>query len=356
MTGQPRHHQQDQAAGDDQVPVALEDEVVLEQDDRRHEEEQADDEPVRLIAGEGLVDPVEHHQPDRREQGDEREQVRVGVGQPDAQEDVRGEADREEVRAEDQARVVELVAARRRRPTRSPRSAGRRRGRGRLAPCCGRSTRAPGRALARRAPPGAAAVPSRNRIVGLVCESPGAGRVVGGAGGRLRRRLEVRRERAGVVLGAPLVVGRDAAAVLGQRLEGGVGRLLLGVEVDAERQLVGKAAVDRDLVVVVDAEEPDLADAGDGGEGDEREDRERDDALEDALRPRGAGPGIAGGARSRRRGGGAAAARAVPRRRRRRGRAPAVRPASSALVPTSVAPSSGRAPASRRRRPRRRSG
>ena len=95
---------------DDQVPVALEHVVVVEEGDRQHEEDQADDEPVRLIAGQALVDPVEHHQPDRRQQRDEREQVGVGVGEAEAQEDVRGEADREEVGAEDQAEVVELGA------------------------------------------------------------------------------------------------------------------------------------------------------------------------------------------------------------------------------------------------------
>ena len=41
--------------------------------------DQPDDEPLRLLAREVLVDPVDHHEAEARQHRDEREQVRVGV-------------------------------------------------------------------------------------------------------------------------------------------------------------------------------------------------------------------------------------------------------------------------------------
>ena len=92
----------------DRVPVALEHLVVAQELDRQREEDEAEDEPVGLVAGQAFVDPVDHHQPERGQQRDQREQVGVGVGEPDPQVDVGREADREEVGAVDQAEVAEL--------------------------------------------------------------------------------------------------------------------------------------------------------------------------------------------------------------------------------------------------------
>ena len=77
---EPRKEQQDDPPQRDAVAVALEHAVVLAQrDDRRREEDQPDDEPLRLLAREVLVEAVEHHEPEAREHRDEREQVGVGV-------------------------------------------------------------------------------------------------------------------------------------------------------------------------------------------------------------------------------------------------------------------------------------
>ena len=104
---QARRQQQQQADGGDRVAVALEHVVVAQELDRQGEEDEAEDEPVGLVAGEALVDPVDHHQAEGGQQGDQREEVGVGVGQAHAQEDVGGEADREEVGAVDEAEVAE---------------------------------------------------------------------------------------------------------------------------------------------------------------------------------------------------------------------------------------------------------
>ena len=93
---QPRHEQEREAGGGDRVAVALEHAVVAQEHDRRHEQQQADDEPLRLLARELLVDAVDHHQAERGEHGREREQVRIGVGQASADEQVREDAAAEE--------------------------------------------------------------------------------------------------------------------------------------------------------------------------------------------------------------------------------------------------------------------
>ena len=83
LLADPRHARQQQeqdARGRDDVAVALEDPHVLAQAMIvRREDDEPDDEPLRLLAGEVLVEAVEHHEPEARERRDEREEVRVGV-------------------------------------------------------------------------------------------------------------------------------------------------------------------------------------------------------------------------------------------------------------------------------------
>jgi hypothetical protein len=81
--GHAGQQQQADAGGGDRVAVALEHAIVAQQDDRRREEAEADDEPLRLLAREVLVDAVDHHQAEAGEDGEEREQVGVGVRQRD---------------------------------------------------------------------------------------------------------------------------------------------------------------------------------------------------------------------------------------------------------------------------------
>jgi hypothetical protein len=109
---QARQQQQQDAAERDDVAVALQHAVVAAQrDDRRGEEDQPDDEPLRLHARELLVEAVEHHEAEAGEDGDEREEVRVGVGQRHAQHEVGREAQRQEDRAVGQRQVGEQVLA-----------------------------------------------------------------------------------------------------------------------------------------------------------------------------------------------------------------------------------------------------
>ena len=97
--GQARKEQERQTARGDGVAVALEDAVVAQENDRCDEQHQSDDEPLRLLARELLVDPVDHHQPERGEHRGEREQVRVRVGKARADEDVREHAAAQEEQA-----------------------------------------------------------------------------------------------------------------------------------------------------------------------------------------------------------------------------------------------------------------
>ena len=109
---QPRQQQQQDAAERDDVAVALEHAVVVAQrDDRRREDDQPDDEPLRLVAREVLVEAVEHDEAEAGEHRDERKQVRVGVGQRHAQDEVRGEAQREEDQPVRQRQVRQQVVA-----------------------------------------------------------------------------------------------------------------------------------------------------------------------------------------------------------------------------------------------------
>src|SRR5207244_3431231 len=61
--------------------------------------------------GQGVVDPVDHPQPEAGEQCDEREQVRVRVREREADDEVRGQAQSEEPRADGQAQVREQLVA-----------------------------------------------------------------------------------------------------------------------------------------------------------------------------------------------------------------------------------------------------
>ena len=86
--GQPRHQQQRDRGRGDRVAVALEHAVVADEQDRGAEEREPDDEPLRLLARQLGVDPVDHHHAHRREQGGEGEHVGVGVRQPRPDEQV----------------------------------------------------------------------------------------------------------------------------------------------------------------------------------------------------------------------------------------------------------------------------
>ena len=122
---QARQHEQGDAAGRDQVAVALQHVVVADQQDRGAEEDEPDHEPLRLLARQLRVDPVDQHEPDRRQQGGEREQVRVGVGQARADEQVRDDAQAEEDGAVGERGVLHVLrcAWRARRRSRPPRAA-----------------------------------------------------------------------------------------------------------------------------------------------------------------------------------------------------------------------------------------
>ena len=96
----------------DQVAVALEHVVVADQEDRGAEEDEPDHEPLRLLARELGVDPVDEDEPDRRQQRGEREQVRVGVRQPRADEQVGDDAQAEEDGAVGERRVLDVLRAR----------------------------------------------------------------------------------------------------------------------------------------------------------------------------------------------------------------------------------------------------
>ena len=67
MPGQSRQQQQPDARRRDRVAVALQHVVVADQEDRDAEEREADHEPLGLLARQLGVDPVDQHQPDRRQ-------------------------------------------------------------------------------------------------------------------------------------------------------------------------------------------------------------------------------------------------------------------------------------------------
>ena len=69
---------------------------LSQREDRGREQHQADDHPLGLLAREHRFDPVDHHNPDARQHGGQREQVGVGVRERDPDQHVRRQAQRQE--------------------------------------------------------------------------------------------------------------------------------------------------------------------------------------------------------------------------------------------------------------------
>ena len=105
------HHEQGDAGRRDHVAVALQHVVVAHHHDRAAEEEQPDHEPLRLLARQLGVDAVDEHQTDGGQQGGQREHVRVGLGQPGADEQVRQHAQPEEDGAVGERGVAHVLGA-----------------------------------------------------------------------------------------------------------------------------------------------------------------------------------------------------------------------------------------------------
>ncbi len=98
---QARQHGHADADRGDRVAVALEHPhpAAPQCEDRGGEQDQPDDHPLRLLASQHRIDAVDHHDPHAREHRHEREQVGVGVGQREADHQMRGQAQGEEQRA-----------------------------------------------------------------------------------------------------------------------------------------------------------------------------------------------------------------------------------------------------------------
>jgi hypothetical protein len=107
--GHAREQQQREAGRRDRVAVALEHAEVPQEDDREREEHEAEAEPAGLAQRLGLVEAVDHHEPEAGEDGHERQQVRVGVGEPDPYDEMGAHADAEEQRAVGERDVGELL-------------------------------------------------------------------------------------------------------------------------------------------------------------------------------------------------------------------------------------------------------
>ena len=111
--GQRGQEEERDRAEPEQVLVALERAVVVaQQQERRREGRDADHDPEALAERVGRVEPVDLRHADRGQQGGDREQVRVGVRDGVARDEVRGEVEREE---------EQRVGERRRRDLRLPR-------------------------------------------------------------------------------------------------------------------------------------------------------------------------------------------------------------------------------------------
>ena len=243
--GHARQQEQQQAAGRDRVAVALEHAEVAQEDDRRREQHEPDDEPLRLLARELLVDPVDDHQPEAGEHRDEREQVRVRVGQREADHEVPGEAQAEERRAVGQRDVRELLRV----LDEHRREAGGEQERG-------------GDEREQLAVAGAHSSLPRSRA-----------RTRSSASSRDRSWWSVN-------------VARRAGGTCVERHAGRVPAL---VEVDAERQLVGQAAEDGDGAPVARVR----ADEVDGAGGEPGADQEREDqAQQQQDRPAAGAPAL----------------------------------------------------------------
>ena len=105
-----RQQQQHDAGERDHVAVALEHAVVAQEDDRAPRTASSPTtNHCACSRASVVVDAVDHHQPEAREHRDEREQVRVGVGQREAHDEVRGQAEAEEHAAVGQRDVRQQV-------------------------------------------------------------------------------------------------------------------------------------------------------------------------------------------------------------------------------------------------------
>ena len=95
---QARQHGGQDRDRDDRVAVALEHRhaAVAQGDDRGREQDQADHHPLRLLARQHRFDAVDHHDPEARQHGHQREQVRVGVGQRETDHQVGRQAQAQE--------------------------------------------------------------------------------------------------------------------------------------------------------------------------------------------------------------------------------------------------------------------
>ena len=111
MPGRRGQDKEPQRDDHDHVAVALELAVVPEQQDRPREQDQPEHEPLGLLARQRRVDPVDHHQAEARQHGDQGEHVRVGPRQRDPDEDVRGDAQPEKQGPVGQRDVRERVLA-----------------------------------------------------------------------------------------------------------------------------------------------------------------------------------------------------------------------------------------------------
>jgi hypothetical protein len=109
--GQAGQQQQAERDEGDDVPVLLKLAVVPEDDDRDREQNQAEYEPLGLLAGVGGADPVDHHDPEARQQRHQGKHVGIRVRQRDADEDVPGDAQAEEDRPVGERHVREHVRA-----------------------------------------------------------------------------------------------------------------------------------------------------------------------------------------------------------------------------------------------------
>ena len=227
---QARHHQQRDPHRGDRVAVALEHVVVAQEDDRGAEGDQPDHEPLRLLARQLGVDAVDHHQPERRQRGRQREQVGVGVGQPGADEQVREHAQAEEHQAVGGGGVAHVLGA----------------------------------AHKHRREAGADQQGDRDQAEQLA--RAGAHRC---APRVQRAALELAHQVLGVGAAAPLVIQQPLAPRPADRSGRDAAGVVLGVQLQPQRQVVGQAAVEGDQPGVVGAHEVHLARRRDPGRHDQ---------------------------------------------------------------------------------------
>jgi hypothetical protein len=109
--GQGRQDEEDDRRDAQQVLEVVEDAVVAEEEDERDEDADADDDPEALPEGEARLDPVDLGEAERAQEPGERQEVRVGVRQADAQGEVRrDEEGEEEARVGERGRRDDVLA------------------------------------------------------------------------------------------------------------------------------------------------------------------------------------------------------------------------------------------------------